>query len=118
MSDFTSKDRPARVGELSVDRAALAIFAARGIRRSRGAGRDGVSSWGSFCEPAGETSGEKKGDESPLSGVSCIGDIGRLLICGGGVTEDSRGDDWLEGTGEREGEEGPGVLCSERVVET
>jgi hypothetical protein len=61
------------------------------------------------AEPAGETSGEKGGDDKSAGEESWMGEMGLLLIWGGGVADDKTGEEWLEGAGEIEGEEGPGV---------
>ena len=112
MSDFTPKDGPGRVGELLSDRAFSSSCAARGIRdRDRPVpARDGVGSGRSlFPEVDGETSGENGGDEGPAGDESWSGDMGRLRAYGGGLVVDKQGEDWLEGAGERDGEDGPEV---------
>ena len=111
MSDFTVMDGPGRVGELLSDRAFSSSCAACGIRdRDRPASVRRVGSGRSlFLEVDGETSGDNGGDEGPAGEESWSGDMGRLRVYGGGLVVDKQGDDWLEGAGERDGEDGPDV---------
>ena len=94
MSVLTVKDRPGRVGEVSADRADNPS-AALGIRER---GRlvptcDGVVSRTSLLEPNGDTIGEKGGDECSVGDATCMGEMGLLRGCGGGVADENRGED-------------------------
>lgn len=41
-----------------------------------------------------------------------VGEPGRKAPSGGGVAEVARGEEWLDGSGDKAGEDGRGELCS------
>lgn len=57
----------------------------------------------------GEREGENSGDGKigSIVEVRGVGDKALPFECGGGVVEDSLGDEWFEGRGDKAGDDGP-----------
>lgn len=121
MSDLTVNEGPARVGEVSGEREWPICTARRGMReRGRPASRcaSGLALLGEEAGlPENDTSGENGGEEGSAGEESWRGEMGRLREKGGGVVDEIRGDEWLEETGEMDGEDGPGVAWSVGAID-
>ena len=122
MADLTAREGPVRVGDVSGEREWIISRARRG---SRERGRI-VCRWVRVRSLAGEifgvgeplgvpekdTSGENGGEERSIGEESWMGEIGRLRGKGGGVVDDSWGEDRPDDAGDIDGDERPGVRCS------